>query len=96
VVDAEAARDWVRTSVHATDPAAKVHLPHPWQFDVAGLERGLAPGLRNSELLIAALVARLQMQQTILQQARAASAARAAAEAAGRAASPRPPRAFRW
>ena len=95
VTDVAAAREWVRTTVHATDPGAKVHVPHAWQFDIAGLERGAAPGLRNAELLIAALVARLHTQQVLLQQTRAA---RLAAQSVGRTTSRvgRPRLVFRW
>jgi hypothetical protein len=72
VTDVEAARTWVRTNVHAADPAAKVHVPHPWPFDVAALDRGGIQGVRNAELVVAALVARLHAQQAMLQQVQAA------------------------
>jgi hypothetical protein len=95
VTDVATARAWVRTTVHATAPGAKVHVPHAWQFDIAGLERGIAPGLRNAELLIAALVARLHLQQTLQMQARTA---RLAAESVGRTTTRagRPRLFFRW
>jgi hypothetical protein len=94
VTDVEAARAWVRTNVHAADPTAKVHVPHPWQFDIAALDRGGIQGIRNAELVVAALVARLHAQQTMLQQQ--AHAARLRMSSGGTPGVHRPRLFFRW
>jgi hypothetical protein len=93
VVDIEGARDWVRTNVLGTDAAGKAHVPQAWRLDIAGLERGGVAGARESELLIAALVARLHTQHIAMQQRALRLAPLGSVHPSG----VRPPRfVFRW
>jgi len=63
VADANTAMEWVKTHVYATQPIERAYVPHTWQFNMGSLERGAASGgVRTSELMMAALVARLHGQ----------------------------------
>jgi len=63
VADVTTAKEWVRTHFYVTQPAERAFVPHAWQFNMSSLERGAMPGgVRTSEVLMAALVARLHGQ----------------------------------
>jgi hypothetical protein len=63
VGDVNTAREWVRTHLYLGQPAERPYVLHPWQLSMSSLERGAASGgVRTSELLMAALVARLHGQ----------------------------------
>jgi hypothetical protein len=63
VADVSTAKEWVKTHLNFGQTVERPYVPHAWQFSMSSLERGAASGgVRTSELLMAALVARLHGQ----------------------------------
>jgi hypothetical protein len=63
VADVNTAKEWVKTHFYVAQPIERAYVPHAWQFSMNSLERGAVPGgVRTSEVLMAALVARLHGQ----------------------------------
>jgi len=63
VADVSTAKEWVKTHLNFGQPVERAYIPQAWQFSMSSLERGATSGgLRTSELLMAALVARLHGQ----------------------------------
>jgi len=63
VADVTTAKEWVRTHFYVAQPVERAYVPHAWQFSMNSLERGaVSGGVRTSEVLMAALVARLHGQ----------------------------------
>jgi hypothetical protein len=63
VVDVSTAKEWAKTHLNFGQSVERAYIPQAWQFSMSSLERGAASGgVRTSELLMAALVARLHGQ----------------------------------
>src|SRR5262249_29167417 len=60
VGDVTTAKEWVKTHLSFAHTLERAYVPHAWQLSMSSLERGAASGgVRTSEVLMAALVARL-------------------------------------
>jgi hypothetical protein len=72
VGDVNAAKEWVKTHLYFAQAAERAYVPHAWQFSMSSLERGATSGgVRTSEVLMAARVARLHGQAQAAQAMRA-------------------------
>jgi hypothetical protein len=63
VGDVNTAKEWVKTHLSFAQTVERAYVPHAWQLSMSSLERGATSGgVRTSEVLMAALVARLHGQ----------------------------------